>query len=221
MGDFERHINALVQIVEDQSGRTVDIPEGKTILPVYDLQVEMMKGALKGIEVFPKEVSLQAKAQASLRFVYSLPSSHLAHASSWLSRTLIVPNFPYALKLPINLKISSASRTISHFTTNHGPRFSTQILPRLAIDPSILTVEPEVASAVVMRHVAGGQMEEDMMRHTTAVFREYYVPPKGESVVVCAVLGESGYAGLPVGEPAVSHLFGLRRQMEKLSFFDE
>ena len=74
MGEFERHINALVQIVEDQTGEKVDIPEGKTVMPVYDLQVEMMKGTLEGIEVFPKEVSLQAKAQASLRFVYSLPS---------------------------------------------------------------------------------------------------------------------------------------------------
>lgn len=64
-------------------------------------------------------------------------------------------------------------------------------------------------------------MDEDTIRHATAVFREYYVPPKGESVVVCAVLGESGYAGLPVGEPAVCRLFELRTQREKLSFFDE
>ena len=64
-------------------------------------------------------------------------------------------------------------------------------------------------------------MDEDTIRHATAVFREYYVPPKGENVIVCAVLGESGYAGLPVGEPAVCRLFGLRTQREKLSFFDE
>ena len=71
MGEFETHINALVRIVEDQAGKKVDIPEGKIVMPVYDLQVEMMKNVLKGIEVFPKEVSLQAKAQASLRFVHS------------------------------------------------------------------------------------------------------------------------------------------------------
>jgi len=64
-------------------------------------------------------------------------------------------------------------------------------------------------------------MDEDTMRYATAVFREYYVPPAGESVVVCAVLGESGYAGLPVGEPAVCHLFKLKRQTEKLEFFEE
>ena len=74
MGEFETHINALVRIVEDQAGKKVDIPEGKIVMPVYDLQVEMMKNVLKGIEVLPKEVSLQAKAQASLRFVHSLLS---------------------------------------------------------------------------------------------------------------------------------------------------
>ena len=74
---------------------------------------------------------------------------------------------------------------------------------------------------VVMRHAAGDQMGEDTMRHATAIFRECYIPPKGESVVVCAVLGECGYAGLPVGEPAVCHLFRLKTQREKLRFFDE
>jgi len=82
MGKFERHTDALVRIVEDQTGKKVDVPEGKIVMPVYDLQVEMMKGALKDTEVFPEEVSLQAKAQASLRFVYSL--------SSFSSRSRIV-----------------------------------------------------------------------------------------------------------------------------------
>lgn len=80
MGEFEKHINALMRVVEDQAGKKVDIPEGKIVMPVYDLQVEMMTQVLDGIEVFPKEVSLQAKAQASLRFVCSFPSFCLAHA---------------------------------------------------------------------------------------------------------------------------------------------
>lgn len=72
-----------------------------------------------------------------------------------------------------------------------------------------------------MRDLAGRDMDQDLVRHATAVVREYYVPQKDESVVICAVLGESGYAGLPVGEPAVCHLFQLRTQKNKLEFFDE
>ena len=72
-----------------------------------------------------------------------------------------------------------------------------------------------------MRHATGDQMDENTMRHASAMFRKYCVPPKGESVVICAVLGESGYADLPVGEPAVCHLFRLKTQREKLDFFDE
>ena len=72
MGEFELRIGALLQLVEDKS-RKVCVPEGKVLMPVYDLQVEMMKGTLKGIEVLPEEVSLQAQAQASLRFVLDSP----------------------------------------------------------------------------------------------------------------------------------------------------
>jgi len=72
-----------------------------------------------------------------------------------------------------------------------------------------------------MRNTAGRQTDEDMVKHATAVLREYYVPQKGENVIICAVLGESGYADLPVGEPAVCHLFGLGTQRDKLEFFDE
>jgi len=80
-----------MQIVEDEAGQKVDVPEGKILIPVYDLQVEMMKGTLKGIEVLPKEVSLQAQAQASLRSVFSYPLSRLTHAPSWLSGPWLSP----------------------------------------------------------------------------------------------------------------------------------
>lgn len=94
MGEFERHINALVSIVEDQTGKKVDIPDGKIVMPVYDLQVEMMKNVLKGIEVFPKEVSLQAKAQASLRFVHSLPSFSFRSRIDLVMQDLDYPQLP-------------------------------------------------------------------------------------------------------------------------------
>ena len=45
--------------------------EGKVLMPVYNLQVGMVKETFEGIEVLPKEVSLQTQAQASLRFVLS------------------------------------------------------------------------------------------------------------------------------------------------------
>jgi hypothetical protein len=128
----------------------------------------------------------------------------------------VFPDIPLkALKLSLNVKISSALRTISHFTADFGPRFSKHILPKLSMDPLILKIENEPASAVYRG------APPDVVKHLTAIFRDQYEPRPGEAVIVCAALLETGHEGLPAGVSAVEHVFGLDTREKRYSFMDQ
>lgn len=129
---------------------------------------------------------------------YVVRKTHLS------TRTVIVPDFPgIALKLAVGVKISSSLRTISHFTADFGPRFSADVVPKLAVNPAILAIETEPSSAVYRTPNA------EAAKHFTAIIREEYQPPKGETVIVCAALFEEGHHNVPAGMSAVEHTFGL------------
>ena len=117
--------------------------------------------------------------------------------------------------------MSSALRTISHFTANLGPRFSKDVVPKLSIDPRILTIEQEVASAVCSRDAEGVSIDPDVAKHFTVVIRKQYTPSKAEAVIICAALLETGHSGLPAGIPVVQHIMGLDTPEKRLRFFDE
>jgi len=120
-----------------------------------------------------------------------------------------------ALKLSVNMKISSALRTISHWTADFGPRFSREIVPKLAVDQKILDVEVEPASACY----AG--VETSVRKHFTAIFRNEYVPAPGENIVVVAALLEMGHANVPAGVSTVEHIFGLDTEAKRADFLDK
>jgi hypothetical protein len=127
----------------------------------------------------------------------------------------VVPEFPgIALKLAVGVKISSSLRTISHFTADFGPRFSKEVLSKLAVDPEILIVETEPSSAVYRF------ADADVSKHCTALIRNQYVPPEGEALIVCAALLEMGHAGIPDGIPVVQHLFNLDTEAKREAFLD-
>lgn len=135
--------------------------------------------------------------------------------------TVVVPDCPLALKLAVGIKVSSALRTISHFTADFGPRFSNEIVPRLAIDANVLHVEREVASAVCMRDTDGRRLDDDVVKHFSAVLREPYVPQDDEVVVLAAALSETGHANTPTGVSAVQQILGLDTRDKRTAFFDE
>ena len=83
-----------------------------------------------------------------------------------------------ALKLAIGVKISSALRTISHFTANFGPRFSIEVIPHISIDHSVLFIAQETASAV---HKSA---DPEVAKHLTAVLREEFQPKGGEALIL-------------------------------------
>lgn len=130
-------------------------------------------------------------------------------------RTVETPEFPgLAFKLAVGVRISSALRTISHFTANFGPRFSKEILPRLAVNPEILCIEKETSSAVYRTP------DPDVAKHFTAVIREKYCVPDGEALIVVAALLDTDYAGFPQGVSAVERVFELNSEDKKEAFLD-
>ncbi len=119
-----------------------------------------------------------------------------------------------ALKLAVGVKISSCLRTISHYTANFGPRFSTEVVPRLTLDPNILHVEKESASFVF------GNVDPEIAKHSTAIYRNVYQPSEGENVIVVAALLERGHAGIAPGVSVVEHLFSLDTDEKRVKFLD-
>ena len=119
-----------------------------------------------------------------------------------------------ALKLSVGVKISSSLRTISHFTADFGPRFSSEIVPKLTVDRGILSIEREPASAVY------NGVDSEVAKHFTAIFRETYQPVHGECVIVCAALLEVGHKGVPVGVSAVEHVFHLDTYEKRVEFLE-
>ncbi|KJA26270.1 hypothetical protein HYPSUDRAFT_36546 [Hypholoma sublateritium FD-334 SS-4] len=166
-------------------------------MPIHELQTKNIASKFKNVEILRPEIYLPALAQSSIR-------------------TVVIPDFPgIALKLAVGVKISSALRTISHFTADFGPRFSAEIVPKLAVDPRILSVELEPSSAVYRTS------DPDIAKHFTAVIREMYTPPSGENVIVVAALLEMDHANVPAGVAAVQHILGLDTEKKREDFLDQ
>jgi hypothetical protein len=117
--------------------------------------------------------------------------------------------------------VSSALRTISHFTANLGPRFSKDVVPKLAVDPRIFSIEPEIASAICARDAKGIGLDPDTAKHFTAIIRKLYLPHESEAVIICAALLETGHSNLPAGIPVVQHVLKLDAPEKRLAFFRE
>ena len=126
-----------------------------------------------------------------------------------------------ALKVSVGIRISSVIRTIGHFSARLGPRFSTEVVPKLAIDTGILLIEPEVASVICARDAEGINLDPDTAAHLTAVIRKRYIPDESEAVIICAALLETGHSDLPAGIPIVQHIMGLDSQEKRFKFFNE
>lgn len=118
------------------------------------------------------------------------------------------------MKTAVGLKISSALRTISHFTAYHGPRFSRDVIPRLHIDREVLVIENEIAS-VVHKHE-----DPEIAKHCTVVLREMYSgEERNERVIIAAALTESAY-NEEFGVPAIVTTFGLNTEDKKFAFLE-
>ncbi|KAJ7911504.1 IucC family-domain-containing protein [Mycena leptocephala] len=194
-GPFDSIMRELVTKAALASGteNPEDVP-GTIFMPVHEMQLPTILAKFKNVQVL--EPAIDALGQSSIR-------------------TVLVPALTnMALKLSVNMKISSALRTISHWTADFGPRFSREIVPKLAVDHKIFDVELEPASAIY------SGVESSLRKHFTAIFRNEYVPAPGENLAVVACLLEMGQAGVPAGVSTVEHVFGLNTEAKRAAFLD-
>ncbi|KAJ6630970.1 IucC family-domain-containing protein [Mycena sp. CBHHK59/15] len=195
LGPFESLMRNLVRRAAITSGTPIpdDVPD-TIYMPVHEMQLANVLAKFKNVEAV--EPSVDALGQSSIR-------------------TVVIPELPnMSVKLSIGMKISSALRTISHYTANFGPRFSREVLPKLTVNPKIFAVETEPASAVY------SGVEPALAKHFTAVIRDEYIPAAGENIIVCAALLEMGHAGVPPGVSAVEHVFGLDTEAKRAAFLN-
>lgn len=194
-GSFEEISQALVTKASSKFESSIDCDQF-IYVPVHELQLPNISKLFPTATILPANINIQALAQSSIR-------------------TVTVAELPgQALKLAVGVKISSSLRTISHFTADFGPRFSRDVVPRLAFDKNILAIELEPHS-FVYRHE-----DPEVQKHFTAVIRQEYRPLPTETVIVCAALLEVGHSNTTPGVSAVEHVFGLDTELKRIQFLD-
>ncbi|KAF7330281.1 hypothetical protein MVEN_02466000 [Mycena venus] len=155
----------------------------------------------------------------------------IAHASAIAGEDMVVPenfvavpsfNLPIlgqqSIRSVVGIKLTSAVRTISPASAYLGPRFSAQVVPALTMDRNIVTVARELAS-VVHTHPDG-----EIAKHCSAIIREAHEntsEERGERLIVCTSLVESGHAGEGGHIPAVIRVFDLDTEEKRLQWLDK
>jgi siderophore synthetase component len=136
------------------------------------------------------------------------------------SRSVVVPAAlrSVSLKLALGVRLTSAVRTISPPSAFLGPRFSSEVVPRLTYDRALLVVQRELAS---VSHI---HPDHEIAKHFAGIVREAYEntceEEHGERAVVCTALVETGYGGKDE-VPLVQLAFGLDTEEKRIAWFDK
>ncbi|KAJ7733429.1 IucC family-domain-containing protein [Mycena maculata] len=199
--DFEKYTAPLIAAASASAGQELAIPENFVAVPVHELQV----------------AHIQAKFPDAVIFA---PIFHLPILGQQSIRSVVVPNAYHelSLKLGVGIKLTSAVRTISPASAYLGPRFSAQVVPALTMDWNIVAVARELAS-VVHTHPDG-----EIAKHCAAIIREAYEntsEERGERLIVCTSLVESGHAGEGGHIPAVIRVFELDTEEKRIEWLDK
>ncbi|KAI9316815.1 IucC family-domain-containing protein [Dichotomocladium elegans] len=208
-GNFEQLVkplvNAMIAKTSDKrdQGHMVSMDEDSHVLmPVHAFQVPNIQERFKDVLVLPEVHSVTAHSLASLRSVV-MPTGGLLDGLS--------------LKLCMGIKVTSAMRTMTPFTTYFGPGFSANIVPRLSYDRKILNIERELASAVYLHH------DPDVAKHCSCLVREaiefQHERNDDDAIIVCAALMEK------VQQPdtrrtLVEHVWKLDTEAKRAAFLD-
>ncbi|KAL0581468.1 hypothetical protein V5O48_000622 [Marasmius crinis-equi] len=199
--DFVGLTKPLLDAACEAAGEKLCVPAGHIVVPVHELQVAHIQDKFKEAIIYPSSFSIPFLAQQSVRSVI-LPSVYQR----------------LHLKLGVGIKLTSAVRTISPASAYLGPRFSAQVVPAITMDPKLLTVAKELAS-VVHAHP-----ESDVARHCAAIVRETFdldSEERGERLIVCTALVESGHEGPEGHLPAVIRVFGLHSEEKRVAWLEE
>ncbi|ORZ18745.1 IucC family-domain-containing protein [Absidia repens] len=207
-GDFETLSEPLVTIMLNKSTCEGNDEENATtlrekwadhvLMPVHELQVINVQQLFPKAYVFPE-------------------ANHITVQSLTSIRSVAVPElFPgMSLKLCLGIKVSSALRTITPYSTYFGPGFSTGVVPHLTYDAKVLTIERELASAVYIHD------DTDIAKHCSCVLREAveYDEDNEDTIVPCAALVEK------IQRPdtditLVKHVWNLDTDEKRVEFLD-
>ncbi|RUO96291.1 IucC family-domain-containing protein, partial [Jimgerdemannia flammicorona] len=203
-GPFEALLSPLTNSVLS-SCRPL-IPPHYVILPIHPLQLPniILHFSSKAI-ILPSTVFIPARALTSLRTVV-------------LKDQCLLP--AHSLKLSLGVKISSALRTITPYSTFFGPGLSRDVIPRLTIIREVLWIEKEIASCVVDCE------DSDVAKHCSCVVRETFESENedslssqhGERIIICAALIEkcSNYDDTSV----VEKVWGLDTHEKRIAFLE-
>ncbi|KAF9429280.1 hypothetical protein BGZ76_001548 [Entomortierella beljakovae] len=142
------------------------VPIGRVPIFVHSLQVPNV------VSMFPEATFLP----------FTVPA--LAQSSL---RTVVIPDVHnYAFKFPVGIKVTSAMRTISPWTTFMGPRL-TPVLDRIIPKSNVLKYVAEHSS------VSSKNSDFSIARHLACVIRDDFcadLRKQNEAVIVCAALTE-------------------------------
>lgn len=219
-GDFEKYTQDILDGAARNAQKPLEVPEGFVVVPVHELQVHHIQDKFQEAKIFPEEFSVAARAQQSIRYCL-LRHSAFQFVDVNEYRSMILPGTltDTSLKLGVGIKLTSAVRTISPASAYLGPRFSSQVVPVLKIDRSILTVARELAS-VVHTHP-----NSEIAKHCATIVRECHENVSeargGERLIVCTALVESGHADAPDGVPSVVRVFKLDTEAKRIAWLDE
>ncbi|KAH9481478.1 NRPS-independent siderophore synthetase rfs [Psilocybe cubensis] len=199
--DFEGLTLPVLKLASQRAGKDLSVEEHCIAIPVHELQIAHIRDKFPEAYIYPEEFSLPLLAQQSLRSVIVPDAYRGLH-----------------LKLGVGVKLTSAVRTISPESAYLGPRFSAQVVPKLTMDRNIVTVARELAS-VVHAHPNG-----EIAKHCAAIVRECHEDTsdtRGERLIVCTSLVESGHAGKDGHLPSVVRVFGLDTEEKCAQWFEK
>jgi hypothetical protein len=204
------------------------------ILPIHALQIPCISLHFPNAYIYPSTISLPALAQQSTRSILLAPShSHLLPGLS--------------LKLAINVKLTSAIRSISPKSAFLGARLCKEggVLEGLKSDfgdsrdgekrsekeEGRLRVLKEVGSVVALHE------EDEIGKLCAGILREWPASAKGcatsrysddlredeeegELLIVSTALMEWGHPSTPPGEPACARVFELDNEEKRMEWVD-
>ncbi|CEP15762.1 hypothetical protein [Parasitella parasitica] len=200
-GDYEELAQPLVDALFKAGGNVEQMRSefaDYVFIAIHELQLPNIEQKFPVAHIFPAQYSIYVEALASLRSV---------------ARPDILPGL--SIKLCLGIKISSALRTVTPFTTYFGPGFS-KIVPKLTYDRTVLYVERELGT-ISYRHE-----DSDVAKHCSSVVREaieYSPEYKDELFIPCGALVEK-IQRPDTDETLVTRVWSLDTNEKRVAFLE-